>query len=61
MPIWPDSLKKAEVVPILKSGDKHSVTNYRPISLISNIAEVFERVLYDRIYDFVITNNIVAK
>ena len=28
---WPDALKKAEIVPIYKSGDKHNATNYRPI------------------------------
>ena len=59
--IWPDALKKAEIVPIFKSGDKHNPVNYRPISLISNIAKVFEKILYNRIYDFVIKNNIISK
>ena len=27
---WPDALKKAEIVPIYKSGDIHNATNYRP-------------------------------
>ena len=59
--IWPDALKKAEIVPIFKSGDKHNTVNYRPISLISNIAKVIEKILYNRIYDFVIKNNIISK
>ena len=49
---WPDALKEAEIVPIYKSGDKHNVTNYRPISLISNTGKVFEKILYNRIYEF---------
>lgn len=39
--IWPNSLKIAENVPVFKSGDKTDVINYRPISLVSNIAKVF--------------------
>ena len=38
--IWPKQLKMAKVVPIFKAGDKHLATNYRPISLISNIAKL---------------------
>lgn len=59
--IWPDALKKAEIVPIYKSGEKHNITNYRPISLISNVAKIFERIIYNRIYNFVEKNNIISK
>ena len=48
---WPDALKKAEIVPIYKSGDKHNATIYRPISLISNIGKVFENIIYNIITD----------
>ena len=51
--IWPDALKKAEVVPIHKSGEKHNISNYRPISLISNVAKILEKIVYNRIFDFV--------
>lgn len=57
--IWPDALKKAEVVPIHKGYEKHNVSNYRPISLISNIAKIFEKVIYDRIYSFVQENKLI--
>ena len=36
-----------------KSGDKHNATNYRPSSLISNIGKVFEKIIYNRIYEFI--------
>ena len=45
--------KKAEIVLIYKSGDKHNATNYRPISLIPNIGKVFEKIIYNRIYEFI--------
>ena len=43
--IWPDALKAAEVVPIFKSGRKTETVNYRPISIISNLAK-FLKSLY---------------
>ena len=43
--VWPVALKSAEVIPIYKAGNKTDITNYRPISLISNIAKIFERIM----------------
>ena len=43
--IVPKKLKSGNVVPIHKSGDKTDVKNYRPVSLTSIIAKVFERVI----------------
>lgn len=51
--IWPNSLKAAEVIPVYKTGSKSCPSNYRPISLVSNIAKIFEKILHNRIYDFV--------
>ena len=46
--IWPGILKTAEVIPIYKSGKKNDMDNYRPISLISNIAKMFEKIIHER-------------
>ena len=35
--IFPDELKLAEVVPVYKKNDKKDKSNYRPISILSNI------------------------
>ena len=48
--IWPDTLKNAEVGPIYKTNEKSHISNYRPISLISNIAKIFEKRIYNRLY-----------
>ena len=50
---WPDALKIAEVIPIHKSYEKHIPTNYRPVSLISNIAKIFEKFINNRITNFI--------
>ncbi len=59
--IWPNGLKCAEILPIHKSGDKYKTNNYRPISLISNIAKVFEKIIHKRIYNFITDSKIIAK
>ena len=58
---WPTSLKSADIVPIYKQGDKHLTTNYRPISLISNLAKVFEKIIHNRLINFLNDNNVISK
>jgi hypothetical protein len=48
--IFPTRWKSANVVPVLKKGDRHKVSNYRPISLLSVISKVFEGLVHKRIY-----------
>jgi len=41
------------IVPVYKSGERSNIQNYRPISLLSNISKVLERIIYDKIITFV--------
>lgn len=43
--IFPDLWKKAKVIPIYKSDEKDNVKNYRPISILSTFAKVFESLV----------------
>ena len=58
--IWPNALKTAEVIPVHKAGSKSCPSNYRPISLVSNIAKIFEKILHNRIYNFVTKCGIIS-
>ena len=49
---FPDVLKKASVVPIHKGNSKLDCCNYRPISLLSNIGKVIEKLMHTRITKF---------
>jgi len=51
--IYPQSLKCAEVVPTHKDGQKDVCTNYRPISLLSPINKIFEKI-YNRLYLYIV-------
>ena len=50
--IFPSSLKLARVMPIFKKGDQQDCNNYRPISVLSNISKLIEKLLYNRLYKF---------
>ena len=57
--IYPDCLKTAKVIPLFKAGDPFDPGNYRPISLLSIINKIFEKALYNRLLNFLETNNII--
>lgn len=43
---FPDLWKRAKIVPIYKKGGREIITNYRPISILSVLAKVFESLIY---------------
>lgn len=47
---FPAIWRTAHIVPIFKSGDKHIIENYRPISKLCIIAKLFESIIYDYLY-----------
>ena len=49
----PEKMKIAKVVPIYKKGDQLDIANYRPISLLSSISKILEKIIYDRTITFV--------
>ena len=50
--IFPDRFKTARVVPISKGGDSTDVSNYRPISLLSNYSKIFERIVHSQLIGY---------
>ena len=55
--VFPRELKKARVVPIFKTGDKSLINNYRPISILSFYSKVFEKLMYNKLYNFIEAND----
>lgn len=58
---FPKCLKVAAVIPVFKGGDKNSVTNYRPISLLSVIAKVLEKLIKIRLIEFLDKDNVLSQ
>ena len=57
---YPDLLKIAKVVPIFKKGECNKMTNYRPISLLSQFNKIFEKLLYTYIYSHLTRFNMIS-
>ena len=53
--------KKANVVPVHKKDYRQILKNYRPISLLPIAGKIFERLLYDRMFEFFTANNLISK
>ena len=56
--VFPEIWKKANVVPVHKKEDKTLVKNYRPISLLPIFGKIFERVIYNSIFNYFISNKL---
>jgi hypothetical protein len=50
--VFPETLKKAIISPVLKSGDKRDVGNYRPISNLSVFSKLFENAFCNRLISY---------
>ena len=58
--VFPIHWKKANVVPIHKKESKQLVKNYRPVSLLPICGKVFERLIYNEVYPYLIDNNLIS-
>ena len=49
------------MTPIFKGGETDDLGNYRPISVLSTVARVFEKILYNQLYDYLTKHNILGE
>ena len=57
--IFPDKLKIAKVVPLYKKGDNTLFPNYRPISILPSLSEIFEKIVYSQLYAYFECNKLL--
>lgn len=50
--IFPDDLKVAKVIPLHKTGDINNINNYRPISILTIISKIFEKLMKQRLVHY---------
>lgn len=59
---FPIDFKRAKIIPIQKPNKPNNNPNsYRPISLLSNLGKVYEKLIHTRIETFVMNNNIISE
>ena len=56
---FPEILKIAKVIPLYKKEDKYLTENYRPISILSYISKIIEKLMKNRLNNFLIKNEIL--
>ena len=59
--IFPDDLKIARVTPVFKVGNGNEVGNYRSISILSCFSKILERIMCNRLFKYLTTNEILYK
>ena len=57
----PRDWKRSRVTPVFKNGDKTDPNNYRPISIISSVMKVLEKLLDNQVRQYLKENNILSK
>ena len=56
-----DIWKYSNVISIPKRGDSSDPSNFRPVSLLSNVAKLQERIVFKNIYNFLMENDLLYK
>ena len=59
--IFADSLEIAKVTPVYKKGSKFECCNYRPITLLSNLDKIIEKLMRKRLMGFLNHQKVLYK
>jgi Notch-like protein len=59
--IFLDALKIADIKSLFKNGDKSTMNNYRPISMLSNFSKIFSKIIKMRLIEFLEKKNLISK
>ena len=57
--VFPDCWKIARVAPIFKSGQSDDRSNYRPISVLPFLSRVFEKLVFNQLYEYLDKNKLI--
>ena len=57
--LFPDLLKIGQISPIFKKGNPQLFDNYRPVSTLPVLSKIFEKIIYRRLYNFLIAKNVL--
>ena len=59
--IFQQSCKTAKIVPLFKSGNTQSFTNYWPISILTCFAKIFKKLIFERLTTFFRKHSVLTK
>ena len=56
---FPEELKFAKVIPLYNVDNEQHNQNYRPISVLPFFSKLFEKIIYNKLFEFINANNIL--
>ena len=59
--VFPDKMKIAKVIPLFKSGENDTFTNYRPVSLLPQFSKILEKLFNNRLEKFLEMNELLVE
>ena len=57
--VFPKELKIAKVIPLYKGGESKLLVDYRPVSVLPVFSKLLERLMYERITEFIDENEVL--
>ena len=57
---YPDIWKTSNIIPVHKKNDKQLVKIYRPISLLPIFGKMFEKIIFSKIYHFLLEEKVLS-
>ena len=58
--VFPSEWKNNNIIPIHKIGDKHTLQNYSPVSLLPICGKILERLMFNEIFECFIENKLIS-
>ena len=59
--LFPERMKFSIIKPIFKKGLSTESVNYRPISLLTAFSKILEKIIYKRLYSYLIRNELLCQ
>ena len=56
--LFPSNWKNGNIVSIHKKGDKQILKNYRPLSLLPIYGKIFQRLIFNELFNFLVEKNL---
>lgn len=56
---FPSELKMARVAPLFKKNCKSDVGNYRPVSILTTMSKILERLVYEQVEEYLVKNKLL--
>ena len=57
--LFPSVLKLGKITPIYKKDNEELLENYRPVSTLPIFGKIFEKIIYKRLYSFLVSQGIL--